>query len=155
MRGADKRCLPVRPCCVLTLRSSTPPRQLGLLMNRLQKIADEFNVAVVITNQVRRLCMPAPLLCTHADAARGAATQVMADPGGMTFAGADNKKARRLLSTYGEAPCGCLTDAPPAFACAAHWRPRAGTRVDDAPVPEEGRVLPCCGSGCGSTGDMR
>jgi meiotic recombination protein DMC1 len=43
-------------------------QKVGALMSRLNKIADEFNVAVVITNQV------------------------MADPGGSIFAGADNKK---------------------------------------------------------------
>ena len=45
-------------------------QKIGALMSRLNKIADEFNVAVVVTNQV------------------------MADPGGSIFAGADNKKAR-------------------------------------------------------------
>lgn len=43
-------------------------QKVGAVMSRLQKIASEFNVAVVVTNQV------------------------MADPSGMTFAGADNKK---------------------------------------------------------------
>jgi len=53
-------------CCsfalVFTLKS------LFAVLSRLVKIADEFNVAVVITNLV------------------------MADPGGSVFAGADNKK---------------------------------------------------------------
>jgi len=42
--------------------------KLGAVLSRLHKIAEEFNVAVLVTNLV------------------------MADPGGMTFAGADNKK---------------------------------------------------------------
>lgn len=43
-------------------------QRLGVVMSRLTKIANEFNVAVVVTNHV------------------------MADPAGLTFAGADNKK---------------------------------------------------------------
>jgi meiotic recombination protein DMC1 len=43
-------------------------QRLGVVMSRLTKIACEFNVAVCVTNHV------------------------MADPSGMTFAGADNKK---------------------------------------------------------------
>jgi meiotic recombination protein DMC1 len=43
-------------------------QKVGALMARLNKLADEFNIAVVVTNQV------------------------MADPGGSIFAGADNKK---------------------------------------------------------------
>jgi len=45
-------------------------QKVGAIMSRLNKIGNEFNVAVVVTNQV------------------------MADPSGMTFAGADNKKVR-------------------------------------------------------------
>lgn len=44
--------------------------QLGILLSQLKKIGEEFNVAVVLTNQV------------------------MADPGGMTFAG---EAVRRCL----------------------------------------------------------
>ena len=46
-------------------------QKVNVLMGHLKKLADEFNVAVVVTNQV------------------------MADPAGAIFAGADNKKARR------------------------------------------------------------
>jgi hypothetical protein len=51
---------------------------VGALMSRLMKIADEYNVAVVITNQARArmtsvgCCMPLPGLA-HARAARCAA----------------------------------------------------------------------------------
>ncbi len=71
-------------------------------MSGLRKLAEEYNVAVVITNQVGpycstdggpRRCWLCADVCSHAC---GCAAQVMADPGGMTFAGADNKKARAL-----------------------------------------------------------
>jgi meiotic recombination protein DMC1 len=67
-------------------------QKVGALMARLNKLADEFNIAVVVTNQV------------------------MADPAGAIFAGADNKKARRGATCLAApAPPDCsavLTQAP-------------------------------------------
>jgi meiotic recombination protein DMC1 len=66
-------------------------QKVGALMARLNKLADEFNIAVVVTNQV------------------------MADPGGSIFAGADNKKVRRgaaRLSLASLCFCASLTQAP-------------------------------------------
>lgn len=67
------RCLVTTPCSSrlrLTFLPLLPHPQLNILLATLKRIAEEFNVAVVLTNQV------------------------MADPGGMTFAGA---RARRLV----------------------------------------------------------
>ena len=67
-------------------------QKVNVLMGHLKKLADEFNVAVVVTNQV------------------------MADPAGAIFAGADNKKARHGAACLAApAPPDCsavLTQAP-------------------------------------------
>ena len=95
-------------------------QKIGHLLSRLHKLAVEYNVAVVITNQV------------------------MADPGGSIFAGADNKKARAVCSARAAAPgcCAWVADATAACAArAAHRRPRAGARLHHAPVSQEGCVI--------------
>ena len=136
--------------------------QVGALMSRLLKIADEFNVAVVITNQVRFAQKASSLrkriwhrsnarsmcCCAASAAVRRShmtlflvryASKVMADPGGMTFAGADNKKACR--SNEHAMSCRLSADTSSAAANAAHRRPRARARIHDAPVSKEGCVL--------------
>jgi meiotic recombination protein DMC1 len=62
-------------------------QKVNVLMGHLKKLADEFTVAVVVTNQV------------------------MADPAGAIFAGADNKKARRGAARRASPPQPRLTAA--------------------------------------------
>ena len=84
-------------------------QKIGAFMSRLNKIADEFNVAVVITNQV------------------------MADPGGSIFAGADNKKAcvpcacRPLRSRPQQAADASSLPSPPAQPIGGHVLAHAST----------------------------
>jgi hypothetical protein len=81
-------------------------QKVGMLMSRLNKIAAEFNVAVVITNQV------------------------MADPGGSIFAGADNKKVSCCACAAREAAAHAVAFAARSPSAGMCWRtrpPRAST----------------------------
>jgi hypothetical protein len=89
-------------------------QKLGRMLSKLQKIAEEFNVAVFITNQVT------------------------ADPGGGAMFVAGTPLLPLPLDDFKKSDL----DRRPTIACRrqeAHRRARACSRLDDSPVPEEGQ----------------